>query len=117
VFDFANERARHRGFVGRSELLSQLDHLLLAEEPDRWVVITGGPGMGKSALLTAWLERRLAAGDDVPHHFIRRGQYHWDDPAKLVGSLAQISASPRALDVAVSASPWQAIPKGVSAVR
>ena len=27
----------------------------------------------------------------VPHHFIRRGQYGWDDPEKLVGSLvAQI---------------------------
>ncbi len=47
--------------------------------------------MGKSALLAAWLLRRERAGAVVPHHFIRRGEYDWDDPAKLVGSLvAQI---------------------------
>ncbi|MGH9886325.1 MAG: NACHT domain-containing protein, partial [bacterium] len=57
------------------------------------VVVTGGPGMGKSAILAAWLARREAAGAAVPHHFIRRGEYDWDDPAKLVGSLiAQIEA-------------------------
>ena len=49
--------------------------------------------MGKSALLAAWLARREAAGAVVPHHFIRRGEYDWDDPAKLVGSLVvQIEA-------------------------
>ena len=41
--------------------------------------------MGKSALLAAWLARCEAAGTGVPHHFIRRGTYDWDDPAKLVG--------------------------------
>jgi hypothetical protein len=49
--------------------------------------------MGKSALLAQWLARREAAGDPVPHHFIRRGEYDWDDPAKLADSLvAQIVA-------------------------
>jgi hypothetical protein len=85
------ERQRHEGFVGREVLLARLDQLLVAGDADRWVVVTGGPGMGKSALLAAWLVRREAAGAVVPHHFIRRGQYDWDDPAKLVGSLvAQI---------------------------
>jgi len=47
--------------------------------------------MGKSALLAVWLARCEAAGAVVPHHFIRRGEYDWDDPAKLAGSLvAQI---------------------------
>jgi len=90
-FDYSNERQRHDKFVGRAGLLARLDHLLVDSEADRWVVITGGPGMGKSALLAAWLARRVAAGAVVPHHFIRRGAYEWDDPAKLVGSLvAQI---------------------------
>jgi hypothetical protein len=85
------ERQRHEGFVGRAALLAGLDHLLVASRADRWVVVTGGPGMGKSAMLAAWLARREAAGAVVPHHFIRRGEYDWDDPAKLVGSLvAQI---------------------------
>jgi hypothetical protein len=75
-------------------VLARLDELLVDGETDRWVVITGGPGMGKSALLAAWLARRVAAGAVVPHHFIRRRMYDWDDPGQLVGSLvAQIEDS------------------------
>lgn len=90
-FDYSIERQRHEGLVGRDALLERLDRLLIEERTDRWVLVTGGPGMGKSGLLAAWLARREAAGEQVPHHFIRRGEYDWDDPAKLVGSLvAQI---------------------------
>jgi hypothetical protein len=85
--DYTSERRRHEKFVGRARLLDRLDQLLVDGETDRGVVITGGPGMGKSALLAAWLARREAAGAVVPHHFIRRGAYDWDDPVKLVGSL------------------------------
>jgi WD40 repeat protein len=93
AINFAIERQRHRGFVGRDALLAQLDELLVEEPADRWVVVTGGPGMGKSALLSAWLTRREVAGELVPHHFIRRKWANWDDPASLVGSLtAQIEA-------------------------
>ena len=86
-FDYEIERRRHERFVGREGLLDRLDRLLSADGPDRWVLVTGGPGMGKSALLAAWLARREQDGTAVPHHFIRRGEYDWDDPAKLVGSL------------------------------
>ncbi|HWO25713.1 MAG TPA: ATP-binding protein [Kofleriaceae bacterium] len=84
--DYSNERQRHERFIGRAALLERLDHLLVTDGVDRWVVITGGPGMGKSALLSAWLTRREAAGAAVPHHFIRRGEYDWDDPSKLASS-------------------------------
>jgi AAA ATPase-like protein len=86
-FDYSSERQRHEKLVGRAELLARLDQLLVDGDGDRWVVITGGPGMGKSAILAAWLARREAAGATVPHHFIHRGQYDWDDPAQLAGSL------------------------------
>src|ERR1041384_3162196 len=86
-FDYRNERQRHEKFVGREALLTRLDELLIGDGADRWVVVTGGPGMGKSAILSAWLARRKAAGAVMPHHFIRRGAYDWDDPAQLVGSL------------------------------
>lgn len=90
AIDFAIERQRHAGFVGRAELLARLDQLVIGDHTDRWVVLTGGPGMGKSAVLAAWLARCEAAGHTVPHHFIRRG---WDDPEALVESLvAQIEA-------------------------
>ncbi|HET9624419.1 MAG TPA: AAA family ATPase [Kofleriaceae bacterium] len=92
MIDFTAERARHARFVGRAALLAQLDGQLLAG-PSQWVVVTGGPGMGKSAVLAAWLARRDAAGGPVPHHFIRRGRSNWDDPEALVSSLiAQIEA-------------------------
>ena len=77
-FDYSSERARHENFVGRTGLLARLDQLLVEDAADRWVVITGGPGMGKSALLAAWMARRVAARAVVPHHFIRRGLYDWD---------------------------------------
>jgi hypothetical protein len=73
LINFAIERQRHGRFVGRAELLARLDQLLIADRADRWVVVTGGPGMGKSALLAAWLLRREAAGDTVPHHFTPTG--------------------------------------------
>jgi predicted MPP superfamily phosphohydrolase len=85
--DYSIERKRHESFAGREELLARLDRLLVTEPGDRWVLVTGGPGMGKSALLAWWLARRERAGDRIPHHFIRRGEYDWDDPGKLVGSL------------------------------
>jgi predicted ATPase len=67
-------------------LLARLDQLLVADRTDRWAVVTGGPGMGKSAMLAEWLARREAAGTVVPRHFIRRGEYDWGDPATLVSS-------------------------------
>jgi WD40 repeat protein len=50
--------------------------------------------MGKSALLSAWLARREAAGATVPHHFIRRQVADWDQPEAIAASLAaQIEAA------------------------
>jgi len=86
-FVYDSERQRHEKFVGRAELIARLDRLLVDPGADCWVVVTGGPGMGKSAILTTWLARREAAGAAVPHHFIRRGAYNWDDPSQLVSSL------------------------------
>src|SRR5262245_29990548 len=47
-------RERHRLFAGRE---SELDHLndLLASGDSRVVLVTGGPGRGKSALLASWI--------------------------------------------------------------
>jgi WD40 repeat protein len=44
--------------------------------------------MGKSAILSAWLARQEAAGEVVPHHFIRRQVADWDEPEVIGGSLA-----------------------------
>jgi WD40 repeat protein len=50
--------------------------------------------MGKSAILSAWLARREAAGAVVPHHFVRRQVADWDQPEVIAASLAaQIEAA------------------------
>jgi WD40 repeat protein len=91
--DFTLERQRHRRFVGREDVLARLDAWLLGANDTGWVVITGGPGMGKSAILSRWLDHREAAGAAVPHHFVRRQVIDWDQPERIAASLAaQIEA-------------------------
>ena len=91
--DFTLERGRHRRFVGREDVLARLDAWLLGPDDTGWVVVTGGPGMGKSAILSKWLDRREAAGAAVPHHFVRRQVIDWDQPERISASLAaQIEA-------------------------
>jgi WD40 repeat protein len=74
-------------------VLAQLDRWLDAPGEAGWVLVTGGPGMGKSAILSAWLARREHTGP-VPHHFIRRQVADWDQPEAIAASLsAQIEAA------------------------
>jgi anti-sigma factor RsiW len=72
MINFTIERQRHRRFVGCEDVLAQLDEWLVGPGEAGWVVVAGGPGMGKSAVLSAWLARREAASAMVPHHFVRR---------------------------------------------
>jgi hypothetical protein len=75
-------------------VLVQLDQWLDGPGETGWVVVTGGPGMGKSAILSAWLARREATGAMVPHHFVRRQVADWDQPEVIAASLAaQIEAA------------------------
>src|SRR5215467_5794580 len=47
-------RERHRLFAGRKSELQQLDDVLVSGD-SRVVLVTGGPGRGKSALLASWI--------------------------------------------------------------
>jgi hypothetical protein len=88
LIDFWTERQRHAGFIGREDILGRIDEWFLGSSKTTWVVITGGPGTGKSAILSAWLARREAAGAVVPHHFVRRWVDDWGSPGRIVASLA-----------------------------
>jgi len=89
--------------------MARLDEWLLLTDDTRWVFVTGGPGMGKSAILAAWLARHETAAPGatglfrrvaawftgrqslavrVPHHFIRRQVAGWDQPEVIAASLA-----------------------------
>ncbi|WP_438038181.1 TIR domain-containing protein [Sorangium sp. So ce128] len=94
VIDFSIERSRHGSFFGRQDVLDALERLL-AEEAGAtgWVLLLGGPGMGKSAILSRWLEIAEQRGRRVPHHFLRRDVMDWDRPDAITRSLAaQIEA-------------------------
>lgn len=60
--DFSVERAKHLVFFERKELFGHLDHLLCEGTP--WIVVTGSPGVGKSAILANYLLRLETAAMD-----------------------------------------------------
>jgi hypothetical protein len=74
LIDFTAERDRHTRFVGREDVLAWLDERLDGPGEAGWVVLTGGPGMGKSAILSEWLKRREAAGIVV--RFASRSEHY-----------------------------------------
>ncbi|WP_438006201.1 AAA family ATPase [Sorangium sp. So ce321] len=94
LIDFGIERGRHEHFFGREDALAAVDrHLEGAGASGRWVLVTGGPGMGKSAILSRWLDLEEQRGRRAPHHFLRRDVIDWDRPEAVVRSLsAQIEA-------------------------
>ncbi|WP_437492471.1 TIR domain-containing protein [Sorangium sp. So ce1014] len=94
VIDFRIERERHEQFFAREDVLAEIDRQMLGGgAARRWLLITGGPGMGKSALLARWLDRQERLGKKAPHHFLRRGVSDWDRPEVVAQSLsAQIEA-------------------------
>ncbi|WP_437718588.1 AAA family ATPase [Sorangium sp. So ce448] len=94
LIDFGIERSRHEHFFGREDVLAAIDrHLDGAGASGRWVLVTGGPGMGKSAILSRWLDVQEQRGHGAPHHFLRRDVMDWDRPEAVTRSLsAQIEA-------------------------
>lgn len=88
IIDFQSERGRHEELLGREEVLAELDALLLGGPSRGWVLVKGGPGTGKSALLAGWLKRCENAGLALPpHHFLRRGVEDWDWPEAVARNL------------------------------
>lgn len=96
--DFGSERSRHPDLFGREDLLSTL---LAACQQDGWVVVSGAPGVGKTALLSHLVNRlEQQLGSPVPHHFLRRSVSDSARPGVVLRSLAsQVEARfPRQAD-------------------
>jgi len=87
IIDFATERGRHKHFFGREDVLGEMD-AWVRERDGGWLMITGSPGLGKSALMDRWLRRREATGSLTAFHFIRRGHLDWAEPQVVQRNLA-----------------------------
>lgn len=88
--DFAAVRARHRPFVGREQDLNAIDDQLRSGV--RVIGIIGPPGIGKTALLCAFLDRLEARGEHVVIHFLEGGPESWRDPTLVQASLESQAA-------------------------
>ena len=58
----------HQVFGGRAEELGRLDAFVVG--PSGYMVVTGGSGSGKSALIANWVRRLEMRGTKVAYHFI-----------------------------------------------
>jgi len=86
LVDFTLERSRHEGFFGRTDILDEIDQWLSAHERG-WLLVMGGPGLGKSAILNEWLRQREQAERLTAVHFIRP-QSEWDQPEVIRANLS-----------------------------
>ncbi|MCX4239758.1 CHAT domain-containing protein [Paraliomyxa miuraensis] len=87
IIDFSAERARHEYFFGREDVLASMDRWI--EGHDRgWLLVTGGPGLGKTAILNRWALGREDKGLPIAVHFIRGGHRDWADPDRIQQNLA-----------------------------
>lgn len=88
LIDFTRERARHGNVLGRDNVFSTIE-TSIEERRSGWVLVRGGPGTGKSAILAAMLDRFEAkcGKGAIPHHFVRRGQADWSEPEAILRNL------------------------------
>jgi len=87
IIDFSEERGRHEELFGREDVLAEMDAWLEARDSG-WLVLTGAPGLGKSALMSRWARGREERGLPIAIHFIRSGHKDWADASRLRQSLA-----------------------------
>lgn len=98
LIDFAQERMRHGEIIGREHAIATVRGWIDGASKG-WVLIKGGPGTGKSAILVAILNHleKDHGAESAPYHFLRRGQGNWNEPdvvvRNLIARLEKISAS------------------------
>jgi WD40 repeat protein/nucleoside phosphorylase len=75
-------------WLGREDVFRELDRLLPREGAARaWVLVRGGPGLGKTALMARYVQRLQASGEAVPHHFLKHDRGDWARPWRVVNNL------------------------------
>ncbi|AEF82973.1 tetratricopeptide repeat protein [Leadbettera azotonutricia] len=92
-------KSRTNVYVPNGDTLQKLDDFANAsgEEADRTMVVTGKRGMGKSALIANWIQRRKKQHDKIVYHFIgnsiSEGDYR-KISERLINEITQITGLP-----------------------
>jgi hypothetical protein len=81
---FPNLQQLTEGFKGRSHILKEIDHWL-QQKDQRFFVLTGEPGVGKSAIAAHLIQTRT---DIFAHHFCQLGVKETVHPSHVLRSLA-----------------------------
>ena len=80
------------GFIGREWLFEKLDNWLNQEDGEKFYLLTGEPGVGKSAiaarLTQRWTDSKPETGKLAAYHFCRAGDVETVRPGRVVRSLA-----------------------------
>jgi hypothetical protein len=84
--NFSVERAKHLVFFGRQDLFAHIDHLLC--EGTKWILVSGSPGSGTSAILSNYLLRLETAGLDGGLQWIKSWLSHGTAQKSALGDLA-----------------------------
>jgi WD40 repeat protein len=90
LIDFSMERVQHSDLLGREEVTSTIDRVLAGKKSRGWILVTGSPGRGKSAILSHYLNSQDISQKyirEIPHHLLRRGVANWARPEVVVRSL------------------------------
>jgi hypothetical protein len=81
---FPNIQQLTEGFTGRSQILNEIDHWL-QQKDQRFFILTGEPGVGKSAIAAHLTQTRE---DIVAYHFCQLGDNETVCPSRVLRSLA-----------------------------
>ena len=83
IIDCTPELNRHHDMVGRSWLREWVQ-AFVDSHSSGYLLLTGGPGIGKSAFVAAQVRQRPSP---TVSHFIKRGMGNWDEPEAMLRSL------------------------------
>jgi hypothetical protein len=83
---FSVERAKHLVFFGRRDLFAHIDHLLC--EGTKWILVSGSPGSGTSAIISNYLLRLETAGLGGQLHWVHSWLRHGTAQKSALGELA-----------------------------
>ena len=96
---FASERARHPELRGREDVLVLMEDWLSGTADRGWLLITGSPGSGKSAVLSHFIAAREKLGQqgveyvgNSPEQFgayLRAELAKWGKVVKQAGIVAE----------------------------